>query len=311
MNGLDPQAYGLGALCALCTIVAISWTISSGAVALWLYVRGLLGRQLTRTPSTPSGLLRRARVRRLLVGSGSLAIFFVLGALVARRAESTPTTQYVLAPYGTTGIVTLTSGTGGVVAAPTSSIAGVDDTQTLTHKTVSAASNTLLIPSQASSARPAAGTAGALFLTDSSKRLEVDTGSAWQPLLPSVWTGKVTADTSIAAGAGTYTDLVSLTPTGTDFFVSAHASGASSGTMSGRLRVLVDGSAASHLTVYGTVTSGANAVVCVLNGVVSGLSSGSHTIKLQASYSGASWSINAASTTEHNAWLTIVPVTVQ
>lgn len=109
----------------------------------------------------------------------------------------------------------------------------------------------------------------------------------------------------------TFTDLATVTVTGTSFLVQAHAAGlTSNATM--RLRVLIDGVENNYNGTYstsGAASSGAVAADLVF--VASGLSSSSHIFKLQGSYAGGSnITISAASNpTREGAWLVVTPTT--
>ncbi len=118
----------------------------------------------------------------------------------------------------------------------------------------------------------------------------------------------LTADTSLTS-APTFTDLATINATGTAFLIKAHAAGISAGLTTMQLRVMIDGTASDHHGTYSTsVENSSRALGADLVFLVSGLSSGSHTIKLQAAYGGASIAINAAANPKlEGAWLLVTP----
>lgn len=77
-----------------------------------------------------------------------ILVVLILGvfAVDPKIVESAPTTQAVVVPYNSTGIVKAAgTAVGTVVTAPAGAIVGSSDSQTLTNKTIAGASNTLTV----------------------------------------------------------------------------------------------------------------------------------------------------------------------
>jgi hypothetical protein len=122
--------------------------------------------------------------------------------------------------------------------------------------------------------------------------------------------GNLTTDVSLSVDP-TFTNLgSSVSASGTTFLVIGIASGLSSGTLTPRLQVTVDGSTESYLTNYGAPGGSSTGLQVSTIGVVSGLTSGSHTFQLQGAYSGGGgWAVHASSNpTRESAWLVVIPL---
>lgn len=132
----------------------------------------------------------------------------------------------------------------------------------------------------------------------------------YAPFQPPVF-GSLAVDVTVtgqASLAGTWTDLVTVTASGTAFLIQAHVAGASAAGSTLALRAQVDGS--TVVTTYGNTGQGGGQTMTgdVLY-QVTGLLAGSHTIKIQGIGLTTNILVNALTALGEGAWLVATPLT--
>lgn len=128
--------------------------------------------------------------------------------------------------------------------------------------------------------------------------------------------GPATADvvgvctTDVTSGSDpTFTDVATVTANGTSFRIFGHGAGLANGGVTPRIRVIIDGTSYVNLENYGAVSSSGSGCETSVIGEITGLSSGSHTIKLQISSGGSTWTIHAGTNnTREGAVLVVTPL---
>jgi len=122
--------------------------------------------------------------------------------------------------------------------------------------------------------------------------------------------GAATSSDVTSGSDPTFTDVCSVSASGTGFLIYAICAGLGNGSGTPRARVLIDNAETNGCGSYGTAyVSGSGASAHVL-ARVTGLSTGSHTFKLQIAHGGTSWTVHASTNpTREIGNLVVVPIT--